>query len=125
MSFFHAKSFYEGMPSELALFDLPPTQVAVSDIHYQEVHPISQISGDSPIEFHINGQNSQDYLDLKGTLLCVKVKIKKADGTDLKAGEKTGPVNLFLQSLFSTTEVTLQNKATITGLLLQSAPCHD
>lgn len=114
MSFFNAKSFHEGMPSELALFDLPPTQVAVSDIHYQEIRPLSQISGDSPIEFLINGQNSQDYLDLKGTLLCVKLKVKKADGTALPKGEKVGPANLFLQSLFSSTEVTLQNKATIT-----------
>ena len=113
MSFFNAKSFHEGMPSEMALFDLPPTQVAVSDTFYQEVRPHCQISGDSPIEFQISGQNSQDYLDLKGTLTCAKLKVKKANGTTMTKGEKTGPVN-FLQSLLSTTEVTLQNKATIT-----------
>ena len=71
MSFFNAKSFHEGMPSEMALFDLTPTQVAVSDIFNQEVCPLSQIFGDSPIEFQISGQNSQDYLELKGKLICV------------------------------------------------------
>lgn len=50
MSVFNVDNFHEGMPSEPALFDLPPTQVAVSDIYYQEVRPLSQLSGDSPIE---------------------------------------------------------------------------
>lgn len=36
--------------------------------------------------------------------------MKKADGTDLVAGDKIGPANLFLQALFSTAEVTIQNK---------------
>jgi hypothetical protein len=114
MSVFNVDSFHEGMPSELALFDLPPTQVAISDVYHQEIRPLSQVSGDSPIEFQISGQNSMDYLDLKDSQLYVKVKVKKADGSDMLATEKTGPVNLFLQALFSTTEVTLQNKSTIT-----------
>jgi len=102
------------MPSELSLFDLPPTQVAVSDIYFQEIRPLSQVSGDAPIEFRVSGQNSMDYLDLKGSQLYVKLKVKKADGTAMPDAEKTGPVNLFLQALFSSTEVSLQNKATIT-----------
>lgn len=114
MSVFNADNFHERMPSELALFDLPPTQVAVSDIYYQEIRPLSQLSGDSPIEFRISGQNSMDYLDLKGSKLYVKLRVKKANGNSLVASEKTGPVNLFLQALFSSTEVTLQNKAIIT-----------
>lgn len=114
MSTLTNENFHEGMPSELALFDLPPTQVAVTDVYYEEVRPISQVSGDSPIEFRISGQNSMDYLDLKGSQMYVKLKVKKADGSNLESGELTGPVNLFLQSMFSTTEITLQNKATIT-----------
>jgi hypothetical protein len=114
MSVFNEESFHEGIPGELALFDLPPTQVAVSDVYFQEIRPISQVSEGSPIEFKINGQNSMDYLDLKESQLYMKVKVKKADGSNMAATEKTGPVNLFLQALFSSTEVTLQNKATIT-----------
>jgi len=113
MSVYDPDTFTEGLISELSLFDLPPTQTSVSDVFYEEIRPLSQVTGDSPIEFKISGQNSMDYLDLKGSQLYVKLKVLKADGTAIAKG-KVGPANLFLQSLFSTTEVTLQNKATIT-----------
>lgn len=115
MSYFTKDGFSEGVPNELLLFDLPPTQVAVNDVHYQEIRPISQVSDDTPIEFQISGQNSMDYLDLKDTQLCVKLKVTNPDGSNLKSGEKVGPVNLFLQALFSIIEVTLQNKAVISS----------
>jgi hypothetical protein len=108
------ENFHQGVHSELSLFDLPPTQVGESDVYYEEIRPLSQVFGDSPIEFRVNGQNSMDYLDLGGSPLYVKLKVKKADDTDLTAAEKVRPVNLFFQALFSTVEVTLQNKATIT-----------
>ena len=114
MSIVNKEEFAEGMPSELSLFDLPPTQTAVSEIYTQEIRPISQLGGDGPIEFRISGQNSLDYLDLANSQLYVKLKVKKADGSNLGATEKVGPTNLFLQALFSSTEVTLQNKAIIT-----------
>ena len=114
MSVLSRESFHEGVPSELGLFDLPPTQVGVNNVYYEEIRPLSIVSGDSPIEFRVSGQNSMDYLDLKGSQLYVKLKVVKADGTDMADGEKTGPVNMLLQSLFSSTEVTLQNKASIT-----------
>ncbi len=108
-----ADSFSEAMPSELSLFDLPPTQVAVSDATFQEIRPLSQLSGDVPIEFRISAANSLDYLDLNGSMLYVKLKLTKSDGSALQAADKVGPANLFLQSLFQTTEVTLQNKVTL------------
>lgn len=115
MSVFNPESFHEGLVSELALFDLPSTQTSVTDVYYEEIRPISQVSDDvSPIEFRISGQNSMDYLDMKGTQLYVKLKVKTATNADL-VSEKVGPINLFLQALFSSTEVTLQNKATITA----------
>ncbi len=107
-----ADSFSEAMPAELSLFELPPTQVAVSDATFQEIRPLSQLSGDVPIEFRISAANSLDYLDLNGSMLYVKLKLTKSDGTNLLAGDVVGPANLFLQSLFQTTEVTLQNKVT-------------
>ncbi|XP_060554040.1 uncharacterized protein F54H12.2-like [Ruditapes philippinarum] len=116
MSVFNEEKFKEGLVSELALFDLPSTQTSVNDIYYDEIRPLSQVSGDSPFEFKISGQNSMDYLDLKNSQIYVRLKVEKSDGTALTnvKVEKVGPANLFLQSLFSTAEVTLQNKATIT-----------
>ena len=115
MSILNREEFKEGMPSELSLFELPPTQTAVSDIYFHEIRPLSQLSGDGPIEFRISGQNSLDYLDLAGSQLYVKLKVKKGNGSKIVSTDKVGPVNLFLQALFSTTEVTLQNKAVITS----------
>ena len=45
----------------------------------------------------------------------MKLTVTKTDGSDLISSDKVGPVNLFfLKALFSTTEVTLQNKVIIT-----------
>lgn len=110
---FNENEFKEGIVSELNLFELPPTQTSVSDTYYDEIRRMSQASSEGPFEFRISGQNSMDYLDLKNSQLYVKLKVSKTDGTAL-TGEKVGPANLFLQSLFSSTEVTLQNKASVT-----------
>ena len=110
MSVVNVESFHEGLPSQLSLFDLPHTQVAVSDTYYQEIRPVSQISNDAPLEFHIAASNNLDYLDLSGSQIYVKLKVTQADGSALMLSDKVGPVNLFLHSLFSTIEITLQNK---------------
>lgn len=113
MSVFNEEQFKEGLMSKFALFDLPSTQTSVTETYYEEIRPLSQVSGDGPFQFRINGQNSMDYLDLKNSQLYVKLNVTKADGAALTT-EKVGPTNLFLQALFSSTEVTLQNKASLT-----------
>ena len=114
MSVLNGESFHEGIPTELTLFNLPPTQTAVQDAYFAEIRPLSQISNDVPLEFRIAASNTLDYLDLHGSQLYVKLKVTKADSSSLDGSSKVGPVNLFLQSLFSTVEVTLQNKVTLT-----------
>ena len=114
MSVFNEEEFREGLVSELELFNLPSTQTSVNEIYCEEIRPLSAVSGEGPFEFRVNGQHSSDYLDLKNCQLYVRLKVQKADGTDLTT-EKMGPANLFLQSLFSATEVSLQNKASITN----------
>ncbi|WAR15565.1 YMD2-like protein, partial [Mya arenaria] len=116
MSVFNEEKFREGLVSELSLFDLASTQTSVTNVYNDEIRPMSQTAGDSPFEFRISGQSSMDYLDLKNSQIYVKCKLEKLDGTS--TGEltvdKVGPANLFLQALFLTVEVTLQNKATFT-----------
>ena len=111
MSIFNEDEFKEGIASELNLFELPPTQTSVSYAYYNEIRPMSMSSSEEPFEFRIRGQNSLDYLE--NSQLYVKLKVEKANGPDLTA-EKVAPANLFLQSLYSSTEVSLQNKASIT-----------
>ncbi|XP_071176609.1 uncharacterized protein F54H12.2-like [Mytilus edulis] len=51
-----------------------------------------------------------DYIDLKRSKLYVKLKVKKANGEDLQDGDTVGPVNLFLQSLWSQLDVYIQGQ---------------
>lgn len=105
MSVFSEEHVREGIIFHRLGLPLPTYTVRQYDPYHK--------SGDSPIEFRISGQNSMDYLDLKGQQIYVKLRVKKADGTKLGPSEKVGPANLFLQALFASSEVTLQNKTTI------------
>lgn len=91
--------------SELDLFTTPATQVAIQKGMWIDHQPISSLNSSAPIEFKIAG--TDDYLDLSKTMLVMKVKITKRNGTDLGSGEKTAPVNNFLQSLFKQVDVFL------------------
>ncbi|GBL98840.1 hypothetical protein AVEN_57572-1, partial [Araneus ventricosus] len=69
--------------------------------------------------FHISG-SGDEYLDLSQIQLYVQAKILKADGSpiskEIKTGDiaspetKIGPVNLFLHSLFSQVDVSLNDR---------------
>lgn len=86
---------------ELSLFASPTNQVAVEKVYFTEARPISSIGvSDTPIEIVVSGSGAE-YTDLKRSRLYVKARILKADGTALAANEKTGIVNLPLQSMFS------------------------
>ncbi len=95
--------------SELDLFSLPPTQTSVEKGQYVEYHPISNIADRGPIQFFVPG-SSEEYIDPSQTQLYVKVKVTKGDGTDLADTDVVGPCNLFLQTLFSQVDVTLNER---------------
>ncbi|KAK3107250.1 hypothetical protein FSP39_010272 [Pinctada imbricata] len=97
-------------PAELSLFSNPPNQVAVHKIYFSEIRPISTFDTDTaPLEFTIPSSGSE-YLDLRRSRLYLRAKITKGDGTALTASEKTGIINLPLQSLFSQIDVFMNGK---------------
>lgn len=97
-------------PMELSLFSSPTNQVAVEKVYFTEARPISSIGvSDTPIEIVVSGSGAE-YIDLKRSKLYVKARILKTDGTALADTEKTGLVNLPLQSMFSQMDVYLNNK---------------
>ncbi|CAB3990567.1 uncharacterized transposon-derived [Paramuricea clavata] len=53
---------------------------------------------------------TEDYVDLARTILVVRAKVTKPDGTNLGAAEKVGVVNNFLHSLFKQVDVFLKGK---------------
>ncbi|CAC5365504.1 unnamed protein product [Mytilus coruscus] len=78
---------HEGQPSELSLFDLPPTQVGVENIRMENVRPTSTITDSSPILFDISGQNGLEYLDLFNSQIHVKLRVLHDDNSVLAADE--------------------------------------
>ena len=67
-------------------------------LHSHPLHPLSNITDSGPIEFNVSG-SGEEYLDLAKTLLLLKAKITKANGTALELNEQVGPANLFLHAL--------------------------
>ncbi len=99
----------ECVKSELDLFSVPPTQTSIEHGQWVEHHPLATITESGPIEFSISG-SGEDYLDLANTLLYVRAQIVKADGTNLPEDAEVGPTNLWLHSLFSQVDVSLNEK---------------
>ena len=105
MAFVHRQSC-EGVKTELDLFTVPPTQNCITDSHVVEHQPMASLDSGGPIEFLIPG-SGDDYLDLANTMLHVQVKVTRANGYDLDAAEPVGPVNNWLQSLWSQVDLSL------------------
>ncbi|XP_041478872.1 uncharacterized protein F54H12.2-like [Lytechinus variegatus] len=108
MAFVHNDSC-ECVKSELDLFTVPPTQTSIEHGQWVEYHPLAQFSDGGPIEFHISGSGTE-YLDLSQTQIYVKAKVVHHDGTNLVADDQVAPVNLFLHSLFSQVDVSLNDR---------------
>ncbi|GFU02945.1 uncharacterized protein F54H12.2 [Trichonephila clavipes] len=94
---------------EIELFLLPATQTAIERGQWVEFQPLSNVFDGGPVEFHISG-SGEEYLDLSQTQFFLKAKIVKSDGSPIEKGAEIGPVNLFLHSLFSQVDITLNER---------------
>ncbi|GFX52937.1 uncharacterized protein TNCV_3228051 [Trichonephila clavipes] len=106
---FILKDSPECVKSELEFFNLPGTQTVIQDGQWKQFHPLSNVFDNAPVEFHISG-SAEDYIDLSQTQLYVKAKIKKVDNTPITKDDTIGPMNLFLHSLFSQVDVSLNDR---------------
>ncbi len=106
----HEKSA-DCLKSELDLFEPPPTQTSYQKSAYHEIPPSATLTESGPLEFYVSG-SGDEYIDLMNTLLYLKVRIVTGYGSEISvASDKVGPVNLFMHSLFSQVEVTLNANA--------------
>ncbi|KAL0150112.1 hypothetical protein M9458_054539 [Cirrhinus mrigala] len=96
----------ECIKSELDLFTVPLTQTAIEKNTYIEVPPLSAISDTAPLEFFIAG-TGEDYTDLNNTLLFLRVKITKPDGSDIDDGAPVGLINYAGATIFSQVDISL------------------
>lgn len=92
--------------SELDLFARPMTQLSIDQTNYVEIHPLNAISDQEVLDFLIPGSGSF-YLDLNSTLLYLRVKITKADGTNLGNDDRCGIIQYPLNTIFSQVDVSL------------------
>ena len=72
-----------------------------------QYRPANQITGSSVIDFNIPAQSST-YVDLKNSVLNVKLRLTNGDGTPLTDGMVARLINLPLQTIFNQVDVTLQ-----------------
>ena len=70
----------DAINSELMLFQPSVINEGAEYLQWRECLPINQISEDSSIDLLVKASGSQ-YLDLHRSVLCVKAKIVKEDGT--------------------------------------------
>lgn len=108
MSYLHVESS-ECLKEEISPFTLPPTQTTIEASQWVTYKPISTLSNDAPIEFVVPG-NSDEYIDLAHTLLCLRVNIKQTTTDELASTYVVGPVNNFLHSMFTQVDVLLNQK---------------
>jgi len=105
MAFVYKKSC-ECTKSELDLFSVPPSQTSIEQGSGIEYHPITSLADGSPEEFDVNA-SGEDYIDFANTLLYVRAKLTAIDGADLAGDAVVDPVNLFLHSMFSQVDISL------------------
>ena len=95
--------------SSLDLFLLPPTQSSFPKGKSIDYHPITSLSDDRPIEFKVSG-SGKEFLDLGRSYLFLKVKVSKADGSNLDGASKVGFANYPIASLFNQVDAILGGK---------------
>ena len=96
------------LKSELSLFDPPQYQVTMERAMWIDVHPAGSLDGNGPIEFCFMG-TQEEYLDLNDTMLYVKLKVVKKDGSALAGGAHATPANLTLAALFSDVSLSMND----------------
>ncbi|GFU41384.1 uncharacterized protein NPIL_497441 [Nephila pilipes] len=70
---------------------------------------MASLTDNSPFEFFISG-NGDQYLDLAHSILHLKIKVVKKNGTNLQNTDCIAPINYILNTLFSELSVFLNDR---------------
>ena len=91
----------------LSLFSLPPSDTAFQAREWIEYRPSNQVTSTSLIDFNIPPQSSA-YVDLKNSVLNVKLRLTDAQGNPIKEEAVLALINLPLHTIFRQVDVTFQ-----------------
>ena len=103
------KDSNECSSSSLDLFSLPPTQSSFQKGKSIDYHPITSLSDGGPIEFKVSG-GGKEFLDLARSYLYLKLKLSKADGSNLDGASKVAFANYPIASMFNQVDLILGGK---------------
>ena len=92
---------------QLAIFVEAPRDSSLKSKEWIEYKPTNQINDMSAINITITAQSSA-YVDLKNSVLNVKLRLTDGDGTPLNKDAVVGLVNAPLHSIFRQVDVTFQ-----------------
>ena len=112
--FENSATVYEGSQlatrSELALFDVPQTDVStLFSSDYVQHFPLHSVSDNfNPLEFVLS-TGTTGYMDLSSSFLLVSCKVVQANGQSTLGTHEVAPSNLFAHAMFSGLEVYLNN----------------
>lgn len=96
-------------PTELDLFQTPPTNTTCEKINFINYRPHGQLLDGSPLVFTIPNGGTQ-YMDLKRTFLKLKFKITKGNNENVTLDDSVASINLPLHCMFSRVEVYFNQK---------------
>jgi hypothetical protein len=97
MAFVDEKSF-PSTKTELDLFTVPPTQVAVKKGHWEEIQPMNPITNDGPYEFRVPADSN--YIQLNKNYIYTQLKIKSPTIPTGTAVPDYAAINLIGKTLF-------------------------
>ena len=93
--------------AQLNLFTKTPSDTSLKSKEWIEYKPTNQINDTSAINFSITAQSSA-YVDLKSSVLNVKLRLTNGDGTPMNEAIVAGLVITPLHSIFRQVDVTFQ-----------------
>ena len=96
-----------GTKSELDLFSVPPTQVAIEKGSWYECYPKNTVTREGPYEFEITPDPL--YLDLNRNYLHMVLSITKRDGSALAQATDIGFINLIGKTFFQRCKIWLNS----------------
>jgi hypothetical protein len=101
--------------TELDIFTVPPTQVAIDGGFWQACKPVNTVTDKGPYEFHLYADTH--YVQLNKNYLYIKLKLIRVNGTKLTyhkgpppVYENVAPINLLGKTLFNHVKVYLGGK---------------
>ena len=95
--------------SELDLFASPPIQTSVDHSVMKDHYPVSGMIHSGPIDFNIVS-SADEYLDLSDSYLHVTAHVSDSGVKGKAATDTFAPANLFIHSLFSQIDVSINGK---------------